>query len=362
LFTLLTHAHFDNVTVKAVNEPAYNIKKISWKETAEDVANQIQLLTREAEYQPRDKDAWTENTENWESAWPVSFIEDGTDKKVGENSIKASFTGIGQVLELEKKVNIDISLYKKIKLWDKWSFTGPMDWFIIRLASAELGSDYYEKKVWIGQTSGVPKPWGTQKVYDLKDFTKTGNPSNNIFLIVIRFANDTDNLGDGYVKIDGLHFATDPIIKTASDSGSQNKYGIRKRDFEDFTLTDENLAQYIANAHCQALKAPIKHVHTLVHGKAQEGYRPPAKLVLSSAKDNIQYEEFKILKARHHYVPSRDEAPLYICDLDLIAAKKTDGNYELPIAQEPRGIKALKPSAELTRNLDCVARKGYYWY
>lgn len=365
LFTLLTHAHFDNVTVKAVNEPAYNIKKISWKETTEDVANQIQLLTRESEYQPRDKDAWTENISNWESPHPtVEFTVDNTDKKVGNNSIKASFTSIGTVIDLRKKVSADTSLFKKIKLWDKWSVTGPVDWWYIRLYTREeyYVTDYYQKKLWIGQGSGVPKSWSTQHVFELKNFEKVGNPSNLVVCVEYRLVNDTENIGNGYIKIDGLHFATDPIVKTASDTESQNKYGTKKRDLEDFTLTDENLAQYIANAHCQALKAPIKHVHTLVHGKAQEGYRPPAKLVLSSAKDNIQYEEFKILKARHHYVPSRDEAPLYICDLDLIAAKKTDGSYEVPIAQEPRGIKALKPSAELTRNLDVVARKGYYWY
>ncbi len=362
LFTKLTHAHFDNVEVKAVNEPPYNIKKITWKETAEDIANQIQLLTREAEYQPKDKDAWTENTEKWSSPEVVTFTEDNTDKKVGENSIKASFTSMGNILKLRKQVNVDISLFKKIKLWDKWSFTGPTDWFIIRLASEDPPINYYEKKVWIGQTAGTPKPWSIQEVYELENFTRSGNPSNNINLIEITFENDTENLGNGYVKIDGLHFATDPIVKTASDSESQNRYGKKKRNFEDFTITDENFAQYVANALCQALKAPIKHICTLVRGKAQEGYRPPAQVYLSSAKDNIQYEYFRILKASYRYVTSRDEAPLYICDLDLIAAKKTVGDYEIPIAQEPRSIKAFKPSAELARRIDVVARKGYYWY
>lgn len=364
LFTMLTHAHFDDVEVKAVNEPLYNIKKITWKETTEDIANQIQLLTREAEYQPKDKDAWTENIEKWEGIPELSidFSVDSTDKKVGNNSIKASFTSIGVVLKLRKKVSVDISLFKKIKLWDKWSFTGPMDWFIIWLASDDPPLNYYEKKLWVGQTAGVPKPWGTQEVFELKDFAKVGNPSNDILLVEITFYNDTENLGNGYVKIDGLHFATDPIVETASDSESQDKYGKKKRDFEDFTITDENFGQYVANALCQALKNPIKHVHVIVRGKTQEGYRPPAQVILSSAKDNIQYEYFKILKARHHYVTSRDEAPLYICNLDLIAAKKIDGNYEIPITQEPRSVKAFEQSVELTRHLDAVARKGYYWY
>jgi len=364
LLTRQTHAHYDNIEVKAANEPPYNIKKITWKETTEDVANQIQLLTHEAEYTPKDKDAWTENTENWEG-FPELSVElsvDNTDKKVGNNSILASFTSIGTVLRLRRKVSIDISLFKKIKLWDKWSFTGPADWFIIRLGSDNSPLDYYEKKLWVGQTAGVPKPWGTQEVYELKDFTKVGNPSNDIVLLEIMFSNVTENLGSGYVKIDGLHFAVDPLVKTSSDSESQIKYGKKERDFEDFTITDENFAQYMANDLCQALKNPIKHVHVLVLGRAQEGYRPPAQVRLSSAKDNIQYEYFKILKVRHHYVTSRDEAPLYICDIDLIVAEKTDGSCEIPIMKEPWSIKALKLSAELARRLDSVARKGYYWY
>jgi len=364
LFTELTHAHFDNLEVKAVNEPPYNIKKIAWKETTEDIANQIQLLTREAEYQPKDKDAWTENTEKWSSPEVVTFTEDGTDKKVGENSIKASFTSMGVVLELRKKVNVDISLFKKIKLWDKWSVTGPVDWLFIRLYSKEdyYLTDYYQKKVWIGQGAGIPKPWNNQWIFELKDFEKSGDPSNNIVCIEYVLQSDTTSIGDGYIKIDGLHFAIDPVVKTASDNDSQNKYGKKKRNFEDFTITDENFAQFIANSLCQSLKSPIKHVRIIVPGKTQEGYRPPAQVILSSAKDNIEYEYFKILKACHCYLTSRDEAPLYICDIDLIAAEKTNGNYEIPITQEPRSVRAIKPSVELARHLDVVARKGYYWY
>jgi hypothetical protein len=53
-----------------------------------------------------------------------------------------------------------------------------------------------------------------------------------------------------------------------------------------------------------------------VPGKAQEGYRPLVQVMLSGAKDDIQYESFKILNAYHKYVTSRDEAPFYTCDLD----------------------------------------------
>ncbi len=236
LFTLLTHAHFDNVQVKAVNEPAYNIKKISWKETAEDVANQIQLLTREAEYQPRDTDAWTENISNWSSPQPtVIFAVDNTDKKVGNNSIKADLiSDPGLKIQVRRRAYIDVSLFRKIKFWDKWSLTGPVDWWVVRLYTKEgdYTTDYYQRKLWIGQTGGVPKPWSTQEIQNLSDFTKVGNPSNDIVCIEIALENDTSNIGTGYFKIDGLHFAIDPITKTASDSSSQSKYGIKERDFD----------------------------------------------------------------------------------------------------------------------------------
>jgi len=367
LFTKLTHAHFDNIEVKAVNEPPYNIKKITWKETTEDIANQIQLLTREAEYQPKDKDAWTENTANWKSPQGpfVDFSVDNIDKKVGNNSIKASFTSdLGLKVQLRREIYVDISLFRKVKFWDTWSLTGPVDWWVVRLYSKkeDYTTDYYQRKIWVGQTGGVPKPWSTQEVQNLSDFTKVGSPSNDIVCIEIALENDTSNIGTGYIKVDGLHFAIDPIIKTFSDSISQSRYGTKKRNFEDFTITDENLAQYVTNALCQILKNPIKHVHVVVSGKAQEGFRPPAQVILSSAKDGIHYEYFKTLKVRHHYITGRDEAPLYICDVNLIAAKNTSGTYEVPIAQESRSIRAFKPGVELAKRLDTVARKGYYWY
>jgi hypothetical protein len=122
----------------------------------------------------------------------------------------------------------------------------------------------------------------------------------------------------------------------------------------------------MANALCQAFKNPIKHVHVVVPGKSQTGlsagYRPPAVVQVNSPKDQINNQYFRILKARHHYVTSREEAPLYICDLDLVAAKKPDGNYEVPIAKEPRSMRALKPMTEITPAFKAVSGKGYYWY
>ncbi len=363
LGTYTTHAHFDNATVKAVNEPAYNVKEITCREILEDVANHITLLTREGEYNPRDKDAWTENISRWESPQTqVSLTPDNTDKKQGNNSIKAEWTSDpGLTVRLRRNMTADISQLKKVKLWITWSVTGPLDYWRIRLYSGSY-SEFYQKETYVGSSAPASKPWGTIESHNLADFTKTGNPSNEITIIEIALRNTTTNIGTGHLKVDGLHFAIDPVTFQTSDSDSQGKYGVKKRNFEDLTLSDQNLAQYTANALCQLLKNPIKHVHAVILGKAQEGYRPPAQVVVSSAKDSIYYEYFKILKARHHYVIQREEAPLYLCDLDLITAKKTDGTYEVPIAQESPSLQAFKPGVELAQRLDVVARKGYYWY
>jgi len=366
LGTYTTHAHFDNVTVKAVSEPPYNVKEVTCRELLDEVANHVTLLTREGEYNPRDRDAWTENISRWESPQTqVSLTPDNTDKKQGNNSIKGEFsTDPGLRAEIRRKITCDISQLKQIKFWDTWSVSGPVDWWIVRLYTKyeAYGADYYERKLNIGQSAPASKAWGAQEVQNLSDFTKVGNPSNEVVCIEITLENNSTNIGTGYIKVDGLHFAVDPVTKTASDLDSQNKYGIKKRDFEDLTVTDENFAQYVASALCQMLKNPIKHAQVTVLGKAQEGYRPPAQVILSSAKDNIQYEYFKILKARHHYIIQRDEAPLYICDLDLITARKPDGNYEVPTSQETGSMQALKPGVEVGRRLDVIARKGYYWY
>jgi len=364
--TTRSHSHFDNVSVKAYNEPAYNIKKISVKESLEDVGNDIKLLIREAEYNPRDKDGWTENLSGCSSPQTqVAFSVDNADKKVGNNSIKGEWTtDPGLKVQLRKSVNADITFFEKIKFWDKWSVSGPVDWWIVRLytKSGDFSTDYYERKLNVGQSAPASKPWSTEEVQSISDFTKTGNPSNIVVSIEITLENNSTNIGTGYLKVDGLHFALDPLTKTASDSASQGKYGVKKRNFEDLTIIDQNFAQFIANALCQLLKNPIKHVWVEVPGKAQEGYRPPAQVIVSSAKDNIHYEYFKILRARHHYIINREEAPLYICNLDLIAAKKTDGTFEVPMAWEPPSLRALKSSVELAQRLDVVARKGYYWY
>jgi len=338
-----------------------NIKQLTWKESIEDVGNEIKLLIREGEYEPHDKDSWTENTERWSSPDGATITADA-DKKEGSYSIKGEIYGAGLTLRLRREIKVDKSKFKKIKFWLKWSVTGPVDYWRIRITDKSDYSQYFQREYFVGQSAPASKPWSTMIEEILANFTKTGNVSEDVISVEIALRNSSQNLGDGVLMIDGLHFAYDPIYKTASDTDSQNKYGKKKRNFEDFTITDENFAQFVANSLCQALKNPIKHVHVIVPGRAQEGFRPPAFVDVKSPKDNIDYGWFRILKARHHYVTSREEAPLYICDLDLIAAKKTDGNYQYPIAQEPRSMRALKPISELSPALKAISGKGYYWY
>lgn len=335
---------------------AKNINAISCKEILDDVVNEVKLLMREAFYEPRDRDAWTENIKQWSSPDGATFSEETGDKKEGALSVKASFSGAGTQIRLRRKVQVDLAAFKKIKFWDKFSFSGQVDYWVVRLACDDPPTSYYQRKLWVGQGAGIPKPWGFNE-QTIANFTKVGNPSNDIVLIEIGLENDTASLGDGYMHVDGLHMALDAITKTASDSASQDKHGKKKRTWEDFTLTDEGLAQFIANALCQVHKNPIAHVHVTTPGKGQEGFRPPAKVLLKSTKDGILDEYFRILVARHQQKPGT----LYECELDLIAARKPDGSYEVPIAYQPRTMRALTPGAELARRIDVVSRKGYYW-
>jgi hypothetical protein len=49
---------------------------------------------------------------------------------------------------------------------------------------------------------------------------------------------------------------------------------------------------------------------------------------VTSLKDGIDGESFQIQRARHHYKPQEG----YVCDLELVAARKPDGSYEPRVA------------------------------
>ena len=63
-------------------------------------------------------------------------------------------------------------------------------------------------------------------------------------------------------------------------------------------------------------------------GRAQTGFRPPEMIQVTSLKDSIDQVTFQIQRARHVYRPKEG----YICELELVAARKTDGTYEPKVA------------------------------
>jgi hypothetical protein len=96
----------------------------------------------------------------------------------------------------------------------------------------------------------------------------------------------------------------------------------------DKTITDVDYADYVAENIVEHRKNPLVLVEATVPGRAQLGYRPPLMIQVTSLKDGIDGETFQIQRARHRYRPGEG----YLCDLELVAARKPDGTYEPRVA------------------------------
>ena len=71
----------------------------------------------------------------------------------------------------------------------------------------------------------------------------------------------------------------------------------------------------------------ISHVMT-VPGRTQVGYRPPQTVTVTSLKDGLEARSFQVVRAQHRYTPGGG----YVCELDLAAARLSDGFYEPKVA------------------------------
>jgi len=120
----------------------------------------------------------------------------------------------------------------------------------------------------------------------------------------------------GSLWIDGFHFVLPEKSKTAEDVTSIGKYGRRKHRYVRKEITDEGYAQYLATNLCEHHKNPLARIEATVSGKAQPGYRSPQKITVTSLKDGINQKDFRVLRARHHYILGD-----YSCDLELVSAK-----------------------------------------
>jgi len=308
-----------------------NILEIQVKESIKGsprLVNDVRVIVFEAEYSPADQDALTESAEGWSSPDPTDANypqSDAGDKMEGTASVKYQFTGGGTKYRMRLNLpDLDLSGYDRIKFYMKYGATLNIDDFDVKLWRNSIWvTDYYEK---MGVSPGAAASWVEYSV-NISAFSKTGNPGPIIDTVQIK-ANHSVGIGTGGILVDKLRFIRNEKAGADSDSASQDAYGKRTLRLVDKTITDVDYAGYVADSIVAHRKDPLVSARVTVPGRGQLGYRPPMKVTLTSLKDGVDQESFQIVRAVHRYTPGMG----YVCDLDLVAARKPDGSYEPRIA------------------------------
>ncbi len=308
-----------------------NILEIQVKESIKGsprLVNDVRVIVFEEERSPADQDALTESAEGWSSPDPTDANypqSDAGDKVAGTASVKFQFTGAGTQYRMRLNLpDLDLSAFDRIKWYMKYGATLSIDDFDVKLWRNSIWvTDYYEKT---GVSKGAAASWVEYSV-NINDFSKTGNPGPIIDTVQIK-ANHSAGIGTGGILVDKLRFVRDEKAGVASDSASQCAYGKRTLRLVDKTITDLDYAGYVADNIVAHRKDPLVTARVKVPGRSQLGYRPPMTVYLTSLKDGIDQKDFQIVKAIHRYTPGHG----YVCELDLIAAHKSDGTYEPKVA------------------------------
>jgi len=308
-----------------------NILEIQVKESIKGsprLVNDVRVIVFEEERSPADQDALTESAEGWSSPDPTDANypqSDAGDKVAGTASVKYQFTGAGTQYRMRLNLpDLDISGYDRVKFYMKYGATLSIDDFDVKLwRNSVWVTDYYEKT---GVSPGAAATWVEYSV-NLSAFAKTGNPGPIVDTLQIK-ANHSAGIGTGGVLVDKLRFIRDEKAGTADDSASQAAYGERTLRLVDKTITDLDYAGYVADNVVGHRKDPLVSARVRVPGRGQLGYRPPMRVTLTSLKDGVDQKDFQIVRAVHRYTPGAG----YVCDLDLVAARKPDGSYEPRIA------------------------------
>jgi hypothetical protein len=308
-----------------------NVLEIQVKESIKGsprLVNDVRVIVFEEERSPADQDALTESAEGWGSPDPTDANypqSDTGDKVAGTASVKFQFTGAGTQYRMRLNLpDLDLSGFDRVKFYMKYGATLSVDDFDVKLwRNSVWVTDYYEKT---GVSPGAAASWVEYSV-NLSAFSKTGNPGPIIDTVQIK-ANHSVGIGSGGILVDKLRFIRDEKAGTASDSVSQAAYGKRTLRLVDKTITDLDYAGYVADNMVAHRKDPLVSARVKVPGRGQLGYRPPMRVTLTSLKDGVDQREFQIVRAVHRYTPGLG----YVCDLDLVAARKPDGSYEPRIA------------------------------
>jgi len=310
---------------------AANILEIQVKESIKGsprLVNDVRVIVFEEERSPADQDALTESAEGWSSPDPTDANypqSDTGDKIAGTASIHFNTTNPGTQYRMRLEfTDLDISGYDRVNFWMKYGAGLSIDSFEIRIWRGGWlwVTDYLEK-------TGIT-PQGAawhQYTVNISGMAKTGNPGNIIKNLRIRAVHSTE-IGVGGFLVDKLRFIRDEKAGTDSDSASQTAYGKRTLRLVDKTITDVDYAGYVADNVVEHRKDPLVSARVKVPGRGQLGYRPPMTVTLTSLKDGVDQKEFQIVRAVHRYTTSMG----YVCDLDLVAARKPDGSYEPKIA------------------------------
>ncbi len=301
-----------------------NIQAIRVRDSDEGLVNSVKVVIFEEQYEPRDRDSYTENKERWTlTAAMGSTLNEDADCKRGNKSIKANITAGSQSCQLslaqDHSLYIDISQAEKIKFWIKSDLQNvdPNSVEITLCTDKSIVNTY--SKISLG---ALPSSW-EEKEYNLSDFSITGNPSKIVTRLYLYCEPTQGNTLSGNLWIDGLHFILPEKSKTSEDSTSISKYGKHRKRYVRKEVTDEDYAQYLATNLCQLNKNPTINISVAVRGKAQPGYRPPQQITVTSLKDGIDQKNFRTTRTRHHYIQGS-----YICELELIGAKTGIDMYE----------------------------------
>lgn len=322
----------DEISDGSNGEPP-NILEIKVRESLKGtprLTNDVRVIVFEEECQPVDEDGWTESAEAWSSPDPTDANypqSDSGDKQEGTASIHFNTTNPGTQYRMRCSVTeTDITGIDELRFMFKYgSGLSPENIEVrIQRGSWTWALDYYTKT---GITPPSADTWQEITV-TLNDMIKTGNPGKLVNNIQIRAYRSSGNLGTGGFLIDKLRFIRNEKAGTAQDSASQSQYGLRTLREIDKTITDLDYADYVAENILSHRKHPLVTAHVVVPGLAQQGYRPPMIITLTSLKDGIDEKSFQIQRARHRVTPGEG----YLCELELIASKSSGGVYEPKIA------------------------------
>jgi len=225
----------------------------------EPVKNDIKVYGQKSVLLPADKDEWTEDsTAGWScyndgTAGTVSI--DDTTKKVGDNSIKFTFSGVSNWSTLRKTFD-PIEILTEVgfsELHFYWKSDVGCTLYL-KLLAPDTSNYYSTGEV----TSCAANTWTDEVIVNLSTAINSviGNPSlDNVQALWLYCG----LAGQQDFWVDGLYFSKRRAVGTASDATSQTNYEKRElRVTDDSLTTDSECSKRAATLLYQLKDAPIR--------------------------------------------------------------------------------------------------------